>query len=63
MSSEPLHYPQRGLLKLAPLPAPWDGATAELSISGSHVLVALTIAFCLAGPVTWALVKYWLFAL
>jgi hypothetical protein len=34
-----------------------------MNISGNQVLVALAIAFCLAGPILWAFVRYWLFAL
>ena len=37
--------------------------TPELNISGSHVLVVLAASICLAGPLVWACVKYWLFAL
>jgi hypothetical protein len=39
------------------------GVTPELNISGSHVLVVLATSICLAGPLVWACVKYWLFAL
>ena len=34
----------------------------RVNISGVQVFVALAIGACLAGPVTWALVRYWLFA-
>ncbi len=37
--------------------------TPELNISGSHVLVVLAASICLAGPLVWTCVKYWLFAL
>jgi hypothetical protein len=37
--------------------------TPELNISGSHVLVVLATSICLAGPLVWMCVKYWLFAL
>ena len=37
--------------------------TPELDISGSHVLVMLAASICLAGPLVWVCVKYWLFAL
>ena len=37
--------------------------TPELNISGSQVLVVLAARICLAGPLVWACVKYWLFAL
>ena len=38
-------------------------AIHEINLSGNQVLVALATAFCLAGPLVWALVRYWLFAL
>jgi hypothetical protein len=38
-------------------------ATDEISISGNQVLVALAAGFFLMGPLVWAFVKYWLFAL
>jgi hypothetical protein len=34
-----------------------------MNITAGHVLLALAIALCLAGPLAWAFVKYWLFAL
>ena len=34
----------------------------EINISGSQLLVALVVGFCLVGPLVWSLVKYWLFA-
>jgi len=34
-----------------------------MNISGNHMLLALAIALCLAGPLAWAFVRYWLFAL
>ena len=37
--------------------------TPELNISGRHVPVVLAASICLAGPLVWACVKYWLFAL
>jgi len=33
-------------------------ATTELSISGTHVLAALMIVFCLGVPLVWAFLKY-----
>jgi hypothetical protein len=40
-----------------------DGsATREINISGNQVVLALAAAFCLAGPLLWAFVRYWLFA-
>jgi hypothetical protein len=38
-------------------------AIRQINISGNQVLVALVIASCLAGPLVWAFVRYWLFAL
>lgn len=38
-------------------------AKREMNISGDQMLVTLAIAFCLAGPLVWAFVRYWLFAL
>jgi hypothetical protein len=35
----------------------------EMNITGDHMLLALAIALCLAGPLAWAFVRYWLFAL
>jgi hypothetical protein len=35
----------------------------ELNISGGHVMVVVTTSICLAGPLVWTCVKYWLFAL
>jgi hypothetical protein len=39
------------------------GATDEINISGNQVLVALAAGFCFMGPLLWAFVRYWLFAL
>jgi hypothetical protein len=44
-----------------------DGAEAhavarEINVSGSQVLVALASAVCLAVPLVWTFVRYWLFA-
>jgi hypothetical protein len=38
------------------------GEAPELRISGSQVLVVLTASSCLAGPLIWVFLKYWLFA-
>lgn len=40
-----------------------DGITPEINISGTRVLLALATGIYLVGPLVWALVKYWLFAL
>lgn len=40
-----------------------DGLEATaIDITAGHVLLALALAVCLAGPLAWALVRYWLFA-
>jgi hypothetical protein len=39
-----------------------DGINPEINISGARVLVALATGICLAAPLVWAFVKYWLFA-
>ena len=36
--------------------------TATIDINAGHVLLALALAVCLAGPLAWAFVRYWLFA-
>ena len=59
---------RRNLISRQDLPRPngelaqHRGATREINISGTQVLVALAGAFSLAGPLLWAFVKYWLFA-
>jgi hypothetical protein len=60
--------PRRSLISRPNVPRPngelaqHRGATREINISGTQVLVALAGAFSLAGPLLWAFVKYWLFA-
>jgi hypothetical protein len=53
---------RRGLPKSTLVFAQHDSATREITISGNQVLLALAAAFCLAGPLLWAFVRYWLFA-
>lgn len=36
--------------------------TSTIDITAGHVLLALALAVCLAGPLAWAFVRYWLFA-
>jgi hypothetical protein len=36
--------------------------TTAIDITAGHVLLALALAVCLAGPLAWAFVRYWLFA-
>ena len=40
-----------------------EPGTPVINITGTHMLLALAVAFCLAGPLAWAFVRYWLFAL
>jgi len=54
---------RRSRLKSTPVFVHHGSALSEMNISGNQVLVALAIAFCLAGPILWAFVRYWLFAL
>jgi hypothetical protein len=37
-------------------------ADLEINISGNQVFVALASSLCLAGPLVWAFVRYWIFA-
>jgi len=39
-----------------------DGQTRELNISATQVLVAMATGLCLMGPLVWAFIRYWLFA-
>ena len=36
--------------------------TAEISISGTQLLLAISVVIGSAGPIVWLFVKYWLFA-
>jgi hypothetical protein len=36
--------------------------TTTIDINAGRVLLALAFAVCLAGPLAWAFVRYWLFA-
>jgi len=49
-------------LESSPLVAERGATKPEISISGGQLLVALVVAFCLAGPLVWSFVRYWLFA-
>jgi hypothetical protein len=53
---------RRSLPKSTLVFAQHGSATREINISGNQVLLALAAAFCLAGPLLWAFVRYWLFA-
>jgi hypothetical protein len=35
----------------------------KVNISGTQVLIAMVAGLCLAGPLAWMFVRYWLFAL
>lgn len=62
LSDERADTLRRSLLECARVFKDHGGATNEINISGNQALVALAAAFCLAGPLLWAFVRYWLFA-
>jgi hypothetical protein len=35
----------------------------KVNVSGSQVILAMAAGLCLAGPLAWMFVRYWLFAL
>jgi hypothetical protein len=37
--------------------------TRKLNISGTQVFLVMVAGLCLAGPLAWMFVRYWLFAL
>jgi hypothetical protein len=37
-------------------------STSEITVSGTHLLLAMGIIIASAGPLVWLFVKYWLFA-
>jgi hypothetical protein len=39
-----------------------DERTRELDISAAQVLMAMATGLCLMGPLVWAFIRYWLFA-
>jgi hypothetical protein len=53
---------QRKLLMPASLFAERADATAGINISGGQMLAGLVLTLCLAGPLLWGFVRYWLFA-
>jgi len=63
LSDEPARYSRPSPPKSTPVPVQHGPKTLEMNITGNHMLLALVIAFCLAGPLAWAFVRYWLFAL
>jgi hypothetical protein len=65
MSDEEADNSQRSLPKSTPVPVLGQRGIAmgEINISANQVLVALAAGFCLMGPLVWAFVRYWLFAL
>jgi hypothetical protein len=62
VSNERTDNSRRSLLKSTLVIAQHGSATREINISGNQVLVALATVSCLAGPLVWAFVRYWLFA-
>jgi hypothetical protein len=58
-----VNYSRSRLPGPAPVLVRQEPGTPEMNITGSHMLLALALAFCLAGPLAWAFVRYWLFAL
>ena len=50
-------------MKSTPVLVQDDLETTTIDITAGHVLLALALAVCLAGPLAWAFVRYWLFAL
>jgi hypothetical protein len=55
-------YSRPSLPKSTPVFAQHEPGTPVMNITPSHMLLALALAFCLAGPLAWAFVRYWLFA-
>jgi hypothetical protein len=39
-----------------------DERTRELDISATQVIMAMATGLCLMGPLVWAFIRYWLFA-
>jgi hypothetical protein len=37
--------------------------TRKVDISGTQVFLAMATGLCLAGPLAWMFLRYWLFAL
>jgi hypothetical protein len=35
----------------------------KVNVSGTQVILAMAAGLCLAGPLAWMFVRYWLFAL
>jgi hypothetical protein len=63
LSNERAGSSRWGLSGSTPVFGQPGGASDEINISGNQVLVALAAGFCLMGPLVWAFVRYWLFAL
>ena len=62
VSDERARHSRPSPLKSAPALVERGPETRTMDITGNHMLLALAVAFCLAGPMAWALVRYWLFA-
>ena len=56
-------YSRPSLPKSTPVHVQHEPGTPVMNITGGDMLLALAVALCLAGPLAWAFVKYWLFAL
>jgi hypothetical protein len=62
-SEEQAGHPGPSPLGSTPAPIQHGPEAREINISGGHMLLALVVASCVAGPLAWAFVRYWLFAL
>jgi hypothetical protein len=49
--------------KSSPVLVQHEPGAPAMNITGGHMVLVLALALCLAGPLAWAFVKYWLFAL
>jgi hypothetical protein len=62
VSYERARHSRPSPLKSTPALVEHGPEARTMDITGSHMLLALAVAFCLAGPLAWAFVTYWLFA-
>jgi hypothetical protein len=49
------------VLNTSLVPAQHDERSSEVNISGAEALLAMATGLCLAGPLVWMFVRYWLF--
>jgi hypothetical protein len=49
-------------LEPTPMITAYSATMPKIDISGSHLLAAFVVAFCLTGTLVWLFVRYWLFA-